>query len=188
MTFRKEAQTQLKSLRDSGITLECKLNATNKELHAELQRIELLLVDEALALQEQLVDIWVDDKPMPTTSTIEDGRHSESTDTEKLTSEDYELLILLEAPYCGLEDKPTAAIALLNHTKHTYMLILTLFALLWQLPQRALRDAQAGAEEWSMEHMPETIKALQWAAKALRDSLKPDDHNRIELLERLFCL
>ena len=57
MTFRKEAQAQLKQLRNDGYELTVKLNASNASLHAELVRIERLIEKEQSALVADLLHV-----------------------------------------------------------------------------------------------------------------------------------
>ena len=66
MTFRKQAIATLKSLREQGITLNIKLNASNQALHDELVRIDNLLMSQEDDLKEALVESYA----VPTEPTV----------------------------------------------------------------------------------------------------------------------
>lgn len=192
MTFRKQAQAQLKSFREQGYELTCKLNASNEVLLAELRRIDELLKEEIENIKSQLETpeealvypscyLWADES-----TEIEEGVEFASSPLPKANRK--AIAVAAKVTARAVHEVKEFDYALVG----AKVLLVTLVVLLYTIKGiKWLHKAHTAA---SSSRMAVTTRAIVKACTAaFWDSLRPrysliSREYKVPALEFIFCL
>lgn len=185
-SFRSNAIATLKSLRDSGYTLECKLNASNKALHTELLRLEALLDAEETAIYDGLEAIYQAAKSAGLTAATTTPTADDLEAHAAPSGWSHKNHKLAQGPVC-IYTAPNPPIA--NAAKATAKAVhITRYTDYQRLFEMFLMPFVAC---YVLGYQARQTKAGRKAAKTIHRQLRVrrvNDLNRILLLETLLCL